>query len=535
MILKKILILTLSIFCINSYAQDGLAFKKHKKLYLKGHSELIGNNILSVHKNKPFNTNKKINDILDLKYIDVDNNKSTFSSSEANLKLHAPNKTIKYAGLYWSAVYKYDKGTKGVERKRYIVYEGDNKRDTIVNNILFKTPNTKEYQFINGEVIYDSYNTKDFKDTKPYVCFADVTSLLKKSKSINGTYAIANIKATQGFVSGGCAGGWLLYVIYEDETETPKYFTTYNGFKAVDEDTVDIDFTGFKTNEDGEINTSLCLGVLEGDQTLKTDMCLILKSNSKSFLPLSNKLRPAKNFFNGKITQFDTLYTERNPNSSNTLGFDVLKINIPNKNNTIISNNQTKTTIRLKTKADGFNLFFVAFETEISPLFLETKTNEEKQMPLENTVTIIKEEIKVEKPIKVAEVKNEALTQEAIINKEVNNEAPIVNEQILTQTVISIENDDITQLIRKPSVFVPNLKRGYYIITNVFSVSENANKWISYLKQKGYNANSYINPENNWTYIYIKNSEDENTIIKEKEKLSLIDDFKNIWIAKINY
>ena len=48
-------------------------------------------------------------------------------------------------------------------------------------------------------------------------------------------------------------------------------------------------------------------------------------------------------------------------------------MDIPNENNRVISNSTTQTTIRFETKADRFYLFFVAFETEISPIYLEGK------------------------------------------------------------------------------------------------------------------------------------------------------------------
>lgn len=476
-ILEKLLLLICVICFSVSNAQEkeeqGVNFKKHQQFFLKGHSEIIGNNILSVHKSKPFDKNNVINDVLNLKYIDIDENKNTFSSSEASLKSDALNKTIKYAALYWSAVYKYEKGHKVIKNKRLIVYKGNDKREANINNILFKTPNSNNYQPITGNIIYDSFNSEDFEDTKPYVCFADVTNLLKNTKSANGSYTVGNIKATQGFVSGGCAGGWLLYVIYESEKETPKYFTTFNGFKAVKDETIDINFTGFKTPEVGEINTSLCFGVLEGDQKLKTDMCLIANPKSESYIPLFNKHRPAKNFFNGKITQYNTLFTDRIPNSSNTLGFDIAKIKVPNIDNSIITNNQTETTIRLKTKADGFNMFFVAFETEISPLFLETKTN-----------------------------------------------------------IYALENNELESI---KSVKIPNLEKGYYIISNVFSIEENANKWIRYLNTKGFNTKAYFNPKNGWSYVYVNSSEDLNTIIQEQKELSKKEEFRDSWILKINF
>ena len=311
-----------------------------------------------------------------MQYVDIDNNPSTFSSSQANLTLPENPSKIKYAALYWSAIYKYNKGVKRVINNEEIVYKGKDIRDTIVSSILLKQPNGK-YQPLNGHVVYDSYKTKLFEDTKPYVCYANVTNLLKNANNVNGTYTVANIKATEGYVSGGAAGGWLLYVVYEEETASAKYFTTYNGFVGIDRTATDIYFEDFKTNEKGQIKSSLLFGTLEGDYKFKTDDCAILNANKNMFVQLTSKERPEKNFFNSKITVEGEPFLDRIPNSENTLGFDISKMSVPNKNNEIISNNSSEATIRFKTRADGFYLFFVAFETEINPVLLERKIIQE--------------------------------------------------------------------------------------------------------------------------------------------------------------
>ena len=380
--------LKLSIFFFSAIcsSQSGLSFSINQQIYLHGESSLIGNNIVSTDAKKPFNENSSINDVLKLEYIDVDDDPETFSSSKANLYIEAQPSNIKYAALYWSAIYKYDKGTrKNLKEKNEIVYRGNDERSSNINSILFKQPNGN-YQKINGKIVFDSYSTKLFEDNKPYLCFADVTSLIKNSKTLNGTYTIGNVRATEGYISGGASGGWLLYVIYESPEAKPKYFTTYNGFIEVQKnEPVVINFSGFKTNETGEVKTSLCMGALEGDQKYKTDSCFIL-DNKNAYIPLSNKLRPVNNFFNGTITLHDELYRDRVQNSSNTLGFDILKLKIHNINNSTISNNSTQATLKLTTIADRFYLFFVAFETEISSIFFESKKNDDSIIVLNTSI-----------------------------------------------------------------------------------------------------------------------------------------------------
>lgn len=475
---------TLSYYC---YAQEEVVFKSNKQFYLKGNSALIGNNIVSAYSKKSFNDGTKLNDLLKQRYVDIDDDNSTFSSSQASLKI-PENSKIKYAVLYWSAIYPYNFGKTEIvklkTKRKHITYVGDDKRDLSFNNVLFKTPNNN-YKTIKGNIIFNGSNSEKFGDTKPYGCYADVTSMLQNTKTPSGNYTLANVKAAQGLVPGGCAGGWLLYVIYENETESPRYFTTYNGFLDVFKKPVDIHFRNFKSPEEGGIKTSLLLGALEGDQKFKTDNCAILNPNNDEYVPLFNKVRPRDNFFNSTISNDETFFLDRIPASRNTLGFDLLKMEIPNPNNTIIPYNSRDATVQFNSKADRFYLFFVAFETEISPIFLEGK---------ENKASIL------------------------VLNKE---------EQLK-------EEEELEKIKNLVSISIPSMPQGYYLVTNVFSVKENATNWMSFLTEKGHNPKSYINPENRWKYIYLNIDLDPYVIYQKRKELSKVDYFEDIWILKIN-
>ena len=551
--MKTKLTLLILFLCYTSFGQNGKAFKSNQQLYLKGNSALIGNTILGPNSREAYNSFDKFNDALDLKYIDVDNDKSTFSSSQAKLNISSKSK-IKYAALYWSAIYKYDKGIKTSEGK-YIIYKEKDKRLGDLNKILFKTPKGK-YQPINGTVIFDSNDTDLFEDTKPYVCYADVTKILQNTSALNGTYTVANVKATQGYIYGGSSGGWLLYVVYENNQESLKYFTTYNGFIGVDEESLTINFNDFKTNETGEVKTSLIMGSLEGDHNFKTDRCEILSADKEKFVPLSTPTREENNFFNSTITS--TFLYSRTPNSANTLGFDILKMDIPNQNNSIISNNLTETSIKLSTKKDGFYLFFVAFETEISEDF-SSKKNEETLIVNTEKITETPEVTNIESTPIIKETTEEKLsikkdtitvnetttkpekiienTKPIIKNTEVTNEATVVTEKTDEKPVKSnpyIDKQRL-QLNREPTLYVAELPVGYYLVTNVFSVEKNATNWLNTLINKGFDAKIFINPKNNWHYVYILNDTNPEPIINEKKRLLKAGTFKDLSIKKINF
>jgi len=73
----------------------------------------------------------------------------------------------------------------------------------------------------------------------------------------------------------------------------------------------------------------------------------------------------------------------------------------------------------------------------------------------------------------------------------------------------------------------------YYIIANVFSKSNNANRFVRYLNSKGMNASYFINPENNYYYVYLKRHENWNSaLISYYSKLNDSYDDK-MWIMRV--
>ncbi|QXP60643.1 hypothetical protein [Olleya sp. HaHaR_3_96] len=61
-----------------------------------------------------------------------------------------------------------------------------------------------------GKTLFDGANSPAFTLNSPYVSYADVTDYLRGVKSLNVVYTIANINATEGFVFGSSARGWML-------------------------------------------------------------------------------------------------------------------------------------------------------------------------------------------------------------------------------------------------------------------------------------------------------------------------------------
>lgn len=346
-----------SLFLMNfiSFAQNDKAFGVRFDKDVQGDMLLIGNNILSQDNNN-YTNDAEYNSNIDMKYVDIDNDASTFSSSSANLAV--PNKgcvKILYAGLYWSA----------------ILQDGD--RSTI-NTVKFKSP-TGGYTDITGEVVWDA-DSKPVGGNKPYVCYADVTNLMDITNP-NGTYTVANVVSSLGFNGGtGLSAGWSLYIVYEDLTLTSKSITSFDGFSGITKNTgtLDIPITGFRTIPVGPVRAKIAFAALEGDKPITGDY---LEINGSS---MSTTERPADNFFNSSVTDLSGLYTDRIPASSNTLGYDagIMKVNNPATKKypggSVIKNDDTSATITLGSTGDTYFFYFTAFAVDIiAPKIVLTK------------------------------------------------------------------------------------------------------------------------------------------------------------------
>lgn len=491
------------------FSQEEIPFKVQKKLYVKGNAIVLGNTIVGKHKTKAFNSVKVSNDIVAMKYVDIDDDAATFSSSAAEILIPETASKIVYAGLYWSALYPAEK-TSMRRGKRKAYYKNTGDRNPAIDTILIKG-NDQNYLAIRGDVIFNADTKGAFKKDSPYSCYADITNYLNNLDNPNGLFTVANIKAVQGKPEGGSAGGWTLYIVYEDLTETPKYFTTYDGFRQINKEGVDITFSDFQAKKKGDVSSNIVMAALEGDIKIKSDECAVYKPDINGYVILKTETREANNFFKSSIDS----NVKRIPNSKNTLGYDIVKTALPEG---IIANNSTASKIKFSTKADRFYLLFTAFETEIEESFLLEKNPKSAGTisNMEKSPQTIEEEVT---PIS------------SNLEKETAQEIKLSNESVSVQK--STKASDQTTLDVK-NLNIPGMASGYYLVTNVFSKPDLAAKWTAYLLREGYNPQSFINPENNWTYIYIERSNNLPVILASKENLRQKDNFDKSWVIGIN-
>ncbi|WP_282048752.1 T9SS type B sorting domain-containing protein [Maribacter aquivivus] len=302
--------------------------------------------------NDPYNDNdpdtSTSNDSFDMRYIDVDNDASTFSSSSATLTVPDIDCAIvRYAGLYWAAVYT------------------DPDRSNL-GNIKFKMPGGA-YQDIIGEEIWDGFGDSQFGYYSPYAYYKDVTSMVSGLADPNGEYFAANILADNtDFVRGGISGGWKMVVVYENPNlPNDKFITTFDGYAGIASgETLDIPVDGFTTlPAPFPVFANMGVAALEGDNGINRD-ALQINANG-TFTTLLNDQNENDNFFNSSITIKGNQVLNRNPNSLNTLGWDVDYFNIPNNSNSIIPNDATSAILRASSSQDKYDIFFTSFDVDI--------------------------------------------------------------------------------------------------------------------------------------------------------------------------
>lgn len=98
----------------------------------------------------------------------------------------------------------------------------------------------------------------------------------------------------------------------------------------------------------------------------------------------------------------------------------------------------------------------------------------------------------------------------------------------------NIATDKIARVDLKSRTYqIDGLGQGYYIIANVFANPNNANRFVKLLNSYGLSASYFINPENNWRYVYVKRHETwNNALISYYSKLNNAYDDK-MWIMRV--
>ncbi|MFT5736293.1 MAG: type IX secretion system PorP/SprF family membrane protein [Maribacter sp.] len=118
------------------------------------------------------------------------------------------------------------------------------------------------------------------------------------------------------------------------------------------------------------------------------------------------------------------------------------------------------------------------------------------------------------------------------VNK-LKEKASKYDTDVLRKNVI-VKDKVVANKAEDDSSKLNGLGSGYYLIANVFAVPQNANRFVALLNSIGLSASYFINPKNNYRYVYLKRHDDwNNALISYYSKLNDAYDDK-MWIMRVN-
>ena len=124
---------------------------------------------------------------------------------------------------------------------------------------------------------------------------------------------------------------------------------------------------------------------------------------------------------------------------------------------------------------------------------------------------------------------NEAYAENATKVREKSSE---YDSDVLQKNVV-VKDNVMGGEPKSKSQFIKGIRSAYYIIANVFSNPRNANRFVKLLNSQGLSASYFINPVNNYRYVYLKRHESwNNALISYYSKLNDAYDDK-MWIMRV--
>jgi len=347
-------LLIINVFFVNAqvqipFTQRTSVYSPTKKIYhIQGDFTMIGNTNMSlVYYCEDYQNEYCQNSNQYMQFVDTDGDPATTNSSSSTLQLSSENgalpscSNIIYAGLYWSG--------------RTDVYVADSMKRVV----KIKGPGMPNYHTLMA-------STSDIRfpgDDYMYAAYAEVTDIVQLCGL--GEYWVADMALSAG--NGGMAGyygGWGMVIIYENSQMNWRDVTVFDGYAYVAGNIsayYDLPVSGFNTTQSGPVNMKLGLIAGEGDLPIAGDYFQIIDHTNTSWITLSHGGNYTNDFFNSSIY---TGGNPRNPNMVNNTGMDISMFNVPNTNNSVITNNQSSTTFRYGSTQDTYIIYTIAMAVE---------------------------------------------------------------------------------------------------------------------------------------------------------------------------
>ena len=302
-------------------------------------------------------TNARNNNSFDMRWLDVDSDPSTFTSSQADLAVPAGARVL-FAGLYWTGLNRKGEAVTGANGFKAVPQDPPNA--AAIGTVKIKSPGASAYTSVTAAGA--DVNTASIAVGGGYGAFADVTSIVAAGGS--GTYTVADVQTGTG---GNAFAGWSLVVAYSDPDQPLRNLSVFDGLRVVSgTQQLDIPLSGFKTPSTGSVNTTVGVVAAEGDAGATGDYLTV---NDRL---LTDAVHPSNNTENSTIANRGSFVTTKNPNWRNNLGYDSSLFSADG----FLPNGSSYAIFRAKTNGDTYAPQAITFATEMfSPNVTLTKTS----------------------------------------------------------------------------------------------------------------------------------------------------------------
>ncbi len=128
------------------------------------------------------------------------------------------------------------------------------------------------------------------------------------------------------------------------------------------------------------------------------------------------------------------------------------------------------------------------------------------------------------------------------VENKYSNEAFAANAEKVKEKSATYDTDalrtnvvvkDNTAAQEDRNIVIEGLGSGYYIIANVFASTSNANRFVKLLNARGLSASYFVNPQNNYRYVYLKRHDTwNNALVAYYSRLNDTYDDK-MWIMRV--
>ena len=302
-------------------------------------------------------TSSRNNNSFDMRWLDVDSDSSTFTSSSATLSVPTGSRVL-FAGLYWTGLNRKGEAISGANGFKAVPQDPPSVAS--IGTVKLKTPGAAGYTSVTAAGA--DVNTASIAVGGGYGAFADVTSIVTTAGA--GSYTVADVQTGTG---GNAYAGWSLVVAYSDPDEPLRNLSVFDGLQVVSgTQQIDIPLSGFKTPSSGPVNTTVGVVAAEGDAGATGDYLTV---NERL---LTDAVHPANNTENSTIANRGSQVTTKNPDWRNNLGYDASLFSADG----FLPNSASSAIFRAKTNGDTYAPQAITFATELfSPNVTLTKTS----------------------------------------------------------------------------------------------------------------------------------------------------------------